>query len=144
MTYAYPLAWPPLRKLSLRKSSGVMWSHRGQKVIFTKKVIKSYRMRTIDAWLMHVHKFDPLYKTYHIKNHPGSFGVTEVMLQVVHVYNMTMKLIHVHQLETFYLCNGSSVNLGSFGVTLVKRSFTPKMHQVHENAFHRCVTYAYA
>ena len=47
------------------------WGHWGQKGHFHQKGIKSYRMRSIDAWLMHMHYLDPLYESYHIKNSSG-------------------------------------------------------------------------
>ena len=47
------------------------WGHWGQKGNFHQKGIKSYRMRSIDAWLTHMHYLDPLYKSYHIKNSSG-------------------------------------------------------------------------
>ena len=40
---------PLYKSYHIKNSSGVIWGHRGQKVIFTKKGIKSYRMRSIDA-----------------------------------------------------------------------------------------------
>ena len=43
---------------------GSLWS-RGR---FHKKGIKSFRMRSMDAWLMHMHYLDPFYKSYYIKN----------------------------------------------------------------------------
>ena len=44
------------------------WGHWGQKGHFHQKGIKSYRIPSIDVSLMHMHKLDPLYKSYHIRN----------------------------------------------------------------------------
>ena len=87
----WPVPWPLLR-LKRWWGQRSRWGHWGQKGHFHQKGIKSYRMRSIDAWLMYMNKLDPLYKSYHIKIHPGSLGVTGV-----------------------------------------KRSFSPKRHQVLQN-----------
>ena len=46
---------------------GSLWGHWGQKGHFHQKGIKSFRLRSIDAWLMHMHKLDPLYKVMVLK-----------------------------------------------------------------------------
>ena len=43
----------------------------GVKRSFSPKRHKSYKMRSIDVWFMHMHELDPLYKSYHIKNSSG-------------------------------------------------------------------------
>ena len=72
--------YPLYKSYHIKNSSGVIWVHMGQKVIFTKNVSTQtdYVLRNIDTWLMHMHYLDPLYKSYHIKNSSGSFGVTRV------------------------------------------------------------------
>ena len=56
--------------------SQVTMGHCGQKGHFHQKGIKSCRILSINAWLMHMHKLDPIYKSYVLKNHTGSFEVT--------------------------------------------------------------------
>ena len=52
-----------------RNSAGVIWGHRGQKVIFTKIAISpSYYM--VYMGLMNIHQLDTLYKSYGSRNSP--------------------------------------------------------------------------
>ena len=75
--WKWPVPWPLLR---LRQwwAQRSRWGHWGQKGHFHQKGIKSYRILSIDAWLMHMHKLDPLYKSYGPKNSSGSFRVIGV------------------------------------------------------------------
>ena len=87
----WPVCWPLLRqKQWWGQRSG--WGHWGQKGHFHQKGIKSFKILSIDAWLMHMHKLDLLYKSYGPKNSSG--------------------VIWGHG---------------------VKRSFSPKRHQVLQN-----------
>ena len=51
-----------------KNSPGVIWGHRGQKVIFTKKCYFSFRVHGMVMRLMHIDQLDILYKSYRIKN----------------------------------------------------------------------------
>ena len=163
----WPVCWPLLRhKQWWGQRSG--WGHFGQKGHFHQKGIKSFKILSIDAWLMHMHKLDLLYKSYGPKNssgviwghrgqkviftkkasspseyvaftrdlrtcisltpstkvmvlkiNPGSFGVTGVKRSFsLKCYNssmlhsMTIRLIRLHQLETLYLCCGVKCQSG--------------------------------
>ena len=61
-----------------RNSSGVIWGHRGQKVIFTKNAISPsyYVVWSCDSWWLI--SLTSSTKVMGLKIHPGSFGVTEV------------------------------------------------------------------
>ena len=61
-----------------RKSAGVNWGHRGQKVIFNKKAISPsyYMVRSCDSWSFI--NLTPSPKVMDLEIHPGSFGVTGV------------------------------------------------------------------
>ena len=66
----WPVCWPLLRhKQWWGQRSG--WGHWGQKGHFHQKGIKSFKILNIDAWLMHMLKLDPLYKSYGPKNSSG-------------------------------------------------------------------------
>ena len=66
----WPVCWPLLRhKHWWGQRSG--WGHWGQKGHFHQKGIKSFKILSIDAWLMHMHKLDLLYKSYGPKNSSG-------------------------------------------------------------------------
>ena len=67
-----------LQKLSTvwpQRSCRGHWGQKGQKL---KNATSSYRLQGMVTWLMDMHQLDPLYKSYHFKNSPGSFGVTGV------------------------------------------------------------------
>ena len=66
----WPVAWPLLRHGQWWDQMS-RWGHWGQKGHFHQKGIKSFRILSIDAWLMHTHKLDPLYKSYGPKNSLG-------------------------------------------------------------------------
>ena len=111
------------------------WGHWGQKGHFHQKGIKSYRILSIDAWLMHMHKLDPLYKSYGPKNSSGvirGHGGQKV------IFTKKASSPSEYVALTRYLCiciseiNSTKVMVlkihpGSFGVTGVKRSFSLKM-----------------
>ena len=61
-----------------KKSSGVIWGHRGQKVIFTKMAISStdHMVWSCDSCILT--SLLPSTKVMVVKYHPGSFGVTGV------------------------------------------------------------------
>ena len=61
-----------------KNSSGVIWGHRGQKLIFTEKRCNSYRLHGKVMWFMHMHQLDTLYQSNGCENSSGSFGVTGV------------------------------------------------------------------
>ena len=66
----WPVCWPLLRhKQWWGQRSG--WGHWGQKGHFHQKGIKFFKILSIDAWLMHMHKLDLLYKSYGPKNSSG-------------------------------------------------------------------------
>ena len=61
-----------------KNSSGVIWGHRGQKVIFTKIAISStdHMVWSCDSCILI--SLLPATKVMVVKIHPGSFGVTGV------------------------------------------------------------------
>ena len=73
---------------------------------------------------MHMHKLDPLYKSYGPKKSSGviwghwgqKFIFTKICYNSSMLHSMTIRLIHVYQLLTLYLCYGvkcqSGVNWG--------------------------------
>ena len=66
----WPVCWPLLRhKQWWGQRSG--WGHWGQKGHFHQKGIKSFKILSIDTWLMHMHKLELLYKSYGPKNSSG-------------------------------------------------------------------------
>ena len=66
---------PLYKGYGLKKISGVIWGHRGQKVIFTKKIIiRLYNIgRSLD---MHIHYLETLYPRMGSKVIQRSFEVT--------------------------------------------------------------------
>ena len=54
-----------------KNSFGVIWGHRGQEVIFTKKCYFSFRVYGMVMRLKHIDQLDTLYKSYWIKNSSG-------------------------------------------------------------------------
>ena len=107
----------------------------GSKRSFSPKGITSYRIRSIDAWLMHMNTLDPLYKSYGPKNSSGviwGHGGQKV------IFTKKAPSPSEYVALTRYLCicisliNSTKVMVlknhpGSFGVTGVKRSFSLKM-----------------
>ena len=130
----WPVPWPLLR---LRQwwSQRSWWGHWGQKGHFHQKGIKSYRILSIDAWLMYMHKLDPLYKSYGPKNSSGviwGHGGQKVIfakkasspseyLALTRYLRTCIRLIPSTKVMVL------KIHPGSFGVTGVKRSFSLKM-----------------
>ena len=54
-----------------KNSSGVIWDHRGQKVIFYQNCYFFYRSHGMVMWLMHVYQLVTLYKSYGRKKSSG-------------------------------------------------------------------------
>ena len=179
---------PLYKSYHIKNSSGVIWGHRGQKVIFTKNVstqtdyvalthdscicisltpstkvitlkihpgsfgvtgvkrsfspkcFNSNRLRSIDTWLMHMHKLDSLYKSYHIKNSSGVIWGHRGQ-KVIFTKNVSTQTDYVALTHDLCICISLTpstkvitlkIHLGSFGVTGVKRSFSPKMLQLKQ------------
>ena len=104
---------PLYKSYGPKNSSGVIWGHRGQKVIFTKKASSPTECVALMRDSCICISLTPSTKVITSKNCPGSFGVTGVK-RSFHLkcynssilYRMTMRLMHVHQLETLYLSYG--------------------------------------
>ena len=130
----WPVPWPLLRHRQWWGQRS-RWGHWGQKGHFHQKGIKSYRILSIDAWLMHMHKLDPLYKSYGPKNSSGviwGHGGQKI------IFTKKASSPSEYVALTRYLCTCISlinstkvmvlkIHPGSFGVTGVKRSFSLKM-----------------
>ena len=69
---------PYTKVIGLKNSPGVIWGHRGQKVIFTKNATSPtvYRVWSCDSCTCI--SLTPLYKSYGSKNSPGVIWVTGV------------------------------------------------------------------
>ena len=71
----WPDCWPLLghkQRWRQRSRRGHTGQKRGQKrVNFHQKRINSYRLRSIDTWLMHIYQLEPLYKSYGPKKISG-------------------------------------------------------------------------
>ena len=79
VTHVHASAWPPLYKsYGSKNSPGVIWGHRGQKVIFTKNATSptDYRVRSRDSCTYI--RLTPSTNVMGLKIHTGSFGVTGV------------------------------------------------------------------
>ena len=61
-----------------KNSSGVIWGHGGQKVIFTKKASSPSEYVALTRDLCTYISLIPFTKVMVLKIHPGSFGVTGV------------------------------------------------------------------
>ena len=130
----WPVPWPLLRHRQWWGQRS-RWGHWGQKGHFHQKGIKSYRILSIDAWLMHMNTLDPLYKSYGPKNSSGVIW-GHGGLKVIFTKKASSPSEYVAL--TRYLCicisliNSTKVMVlkihpGSFGVIGVKRSFSLKM-----------------
>ena len=111
------------------------WGHWGQKGHFHQKGIKSYRILSIDAWLMHMHKLDPLYKSYGPKNSSGVIWGHRGQ-KVIFTKKASSPTECVALMRDSCICISLTPSTkvitlkncpGSFGVTGVKRSFSLKM-----------------
>ena len=118
-----------------RISSGVIWGHRGQKVIFTKNAISptDYMPWSWNSYIFI--SYIPSTKVMGLEIQSGSFGVTgskghfyQKCYFSFRLHGMVIGLMHIHQLDTLYKVMGLEFHPGSFGVTGVKRSFSPKCY----------------
>ena len=130
----WPVCWPLLRhKQWWGQRSG--WGHWGQKGHFHQKGIKSFKILSIDAWLMHMHKLDLLYKSYGPKNSSGVIWGHrgQKVIFTKKASSPSEYVAFTHDLRTCVSLTPSTkvmvlkINPGSFGVTGVKRSFSLKM-----------------
>ena len=134
-----------------RNSAGVIWGHRGQKVIFT-KMFFSFRLHGMVVGLMHIHQLDTFYKVMGLEIHPGSFGVTGVKKVHFHqkfcffirLHGMVMGLTHIHQLDTHYKRFGSRNSHRVIWGHWVKESFSPKMLFLLQFTWHNNENQAYS
>ena len=74
--------------------------------------------------LMHIDQLDTLYKSYRIKIHLGSLGVTGVKssfsqktLFLQHITWYGHVIMHIYQIDTSTEVIGLKIHSGSFGVT---------------------------
>ena len=97
-----------------RNSPGVIWSHRGQKVIFTKNAISptDYMLWSCDSCILI--SYIPSTKVMGLEIQSGSFGVTGVKGHFhqkcyfsFRLHGMVIGLMHIHQLDTLYKSYGS-------------------------------------
>ena len=75
VTHVHTSAWPLYKSYGSKNSPGVIWGHRGQKVIFTKNATSPtvYRVWSCDSCTCI--SLTPLYKSYGSKNSPwGHLG----------------------------------------------------------------------
>ena len=130
----WPVCWPLIRhKQWWGQMSG--WGHWGQKSHFHQKGIKCYRILSTDAWLMHIRKLDPLYKTYGPKNSSGVIWghrgkkiiFTKKASRSTEYVALTRDLRTCISLTPSTKFMVLKISTGSFGVTGVKRSFSLKM-----------------
>ena len=130
----WPVCWPLLRhKQWWGQRSG--WGHWGQKGHFHQKGIKSFKILSIDAWLMHMHKLDLLYKSYGPKNSSGVIWGHrgQKVIFTKKASRPSEYVAFTRDLRTCISLTPSTKvmvlknNPGSFGVTGVKRSFSLKM-----------------
>ena len=130
----WPVCWPLLRhKQWWGQRSG--WGHWGQKGHFHQKGIKSFKILSIDAWLMHMHKLDLLYKSYGPKNSSGVIWGHrgQKVIFTKKASSPSEYVAFTRDLRTCISLTPSTkvmvlkINPGSFGVTGVKRSFSLKM-----------------
>ena len=130
----WPVCWPLLRHGQWWGQTS-RWGHWGQKGHFHQKSIKSFRILSIDAWLMHMHKLDPLYKSYGPKNSSGviwghggqKFIFTKKASSPSEYVALTRNLRTCISLIPSTKVMVLKIHQGSFGVTGVKRSFSLKM-----------------
>ena len=133
---------PLYKSYHVKNSSGVIWGHRGQKVIFTKNVTTQ---TDYVAWTHDLRiciSLTPSTKSYHIKNSSGVIWGHRGQ-KVIFTKNVTTQTDYVAWTHDLRICISLTpstkvitlkIHPGSFGVTGVKRSFSPKRHQVLQNA----------
>ena len=130
----WPVPWPLLRHGQWWGQRS-RWGHWGQKGHFHQKGIKSFRILSIDAWLMHMHKLDPLYKSYGPKESSGviwghggqKFIFTKKASSPSEYVALTRNLRTCISLIPSTKVMVLKIHPGSFGVTGVKRSFSLKI-----------------
>ena len=126
---------PLYKSYHIKNSSGVIWGHRGQKVIFTKNV--STQTDYI-AWTHDLRiciSLTPSTKVITLKIHLGSFGVTGVKRSFspkkasspTERVALTRDLCICISLTPSTKVMGLENYVGSFGVTGVKSSFSLKV-----------------
>ena len=69
---------PLYKSYHIKNSSGVIWGHRGQKVIFTKKALSPTEQVVLTHDLCICISLTPSTKVMGLENYLGSFGVTGV------------------------------------------------------------------
>ena len=115
--------------------SGVIWGHRSQKVIFSKKASSPSKYVAMTCDLCICISLTPATKVLSLKIHSGSFGVTGIKrsFSLKKSYNsptlhsMTIRLIHDNKLEILYLCFGVMYQSEVIWGHRVKRSLSPKI-----------------
>ena len=155
-THAYSSARYPLQSYgSTRNSAGVIWGHRGQKVIFTKNLVVVVLRSPIHANEPSEYK-GMLYRT---SNRVLNNGIKVIILicmdgtsQYHHhqkfcfsfrLHGMVVGLMHIHQLDTHYKRYGSRNSHRVIWGHGVKESFSPKMLFLLQFTWHNNDTQAY-
>ena len=127
-----------------KNSPGVIWGHRGQKVIFTKNAtsLTVYRVWSCDSCTCI--SLTPSTKVMGLKIHPGSFGVTGVKKVIFtkkryfsyKLQGMVMWLMYIHQLDPLYKSYGSKNSPGVIWghrgqkVIITKNATSPTVYRV--------------
>ena len=103
----------------IKNSSGVIWGHRGRKVIFTKKASSHIERVALTRDLCMCISLTPSTKVMGLENYVGSFGVTGVKrsfslkcFNLSMLHSMTIRHIHMYQFEILYLCYGVKCQTG--------------------------------
>ena len=142
---------PLYKSFGSKNSPGVIWGHRGQKVIFTKNATSPtvYRVWSCDSCTCI--SLTPLYKSYGSKNSLGVIWGHRGQ-KVIFTKNATSPTDY--RVKSRDSCTyirltpstnvmGLKIHTGSFGVTGVKRSFSPKMLLLLEITWHGHIIHAY-
>ena len=110
---------PIYRSYHIKNSSGVIWGHRGQKVIFTKKASNPTERVALTRGLCICISLTPSTKVMGLENYLGSFGVTMVKISfslkcfnLSMLHSMIIRHIHMHQCEILCLCYGVKCQTG--------------------------------
>ena len=126
--YIYQLD-PLYKSYGSKNSPGVIWGHRGQKVIFTKNATSPTVYRVWSCDLCTCISLTPLYKSYGSKNSPGVIWGHRGQ-NVIFTKNATSPTDYRVRLRdscTYIRLTpstnvmGLKIHTGSFGVTGVKR-----------------------
>ena len=142
---------PLYKSYGSKNSPGVIWGHRGQKVIFTKNATSPtvYRVWSCDSCTCI--SLTPLYKSYGSKNSPGVIWGHrgQKVIFTINATSPTDYRVRSRDSCTYIRLTpstnvmGLKINTGSFGVTGVKRSFSPKMLLPLEITWHGHIIHAY-